>query len=108
MKNKDATERHRALAKKWLDKTITPAEQEEFAAWYNAEQDAPLSIPSSFAESEETHKARILYKINHAIRHEKWKINKNRPAKWISLAAACILLLAIPCTYFHIRNKRAK
>ena len=108
MKNKDAPERHRALAKKWLDKTITPAEQEEFAAWYNADQGAPFSIPSSFAESEEIHSARILYKINHAIRHEKWKINKIRPTKWYALAAACILLLAIPCAYFHIRNKKVK
>jgi len=108
MMDKDANDRYLVLARKWLDKTITPAEQEEFATWYNAGQGAPLNIPLSFAESEEAHKTRILYKINRAIRYENKGINKVRQMRWFSLTAACILLLAIPCAYFHIRNKKAK
>ncbi len=108
MKGKSTPERYKALAEKWLNKTITPAEAEEFSAWYNAGQDAPLDIPESFAESEEAHRERILYKINQAIKYDNWKINKISRPRWIYAAAACILLFLVPFAYFHIRNKKNK
>jgi len=82
-------DRYQELAKKWLDKTITPAEQEEFAAWYNAGQDAPVEIPSEFAENEEILRQRIFNKINHDIKAD----NKRRfgiPV-WLRYAAAVLL-----------------
>ena len=65
--------RYQELAKKWLNKTITPDEQAEFAAWYNADQDIPVDIPPAFAENEEVLRERILNKINRDI-----KKNNNR------------------------------
>lgn len=108
MENQDDLARYRELAKKWVDKTITPTEQEEFATWYNSGQDAQLDIPPSFAESEETHRSRILYKINRAIKYGNVEINNARARKWLSIAAAFIVMLCVPCAYFHIRKKMEK
>ena len=68
MEGKSKQERYQLLAKKWLDKTITPEEQKEFAAWYNKGQDDPINIPHSFAVDEISHKNRILDKINKLIK----------------------------------------
>ena len=108
MRSQDDLQRYEELAKKWLSNTITPAEKEEFSAWYNASQGAPLDIPSSFAESDEAHRQRILYNINKAIKIDGGKKNKVAHMRWLSIAAACILILGIPCAYFHIRNEKAK
>ncbi len=108
MKSHDDLQRYELLAKKWLDGTITEKEKKEFAAWYNVGQDAPLDIPASFAESEEAHRERILDNIRQAIKNDKAKINKMRPLRWLSVAAAFILILAVPYAYFHIRNKIEK
>ncbi|NLR67846.1 DUF4974 domain-containing protein [Chitinophaga varians] len=55
--------RYEELAEKWLKGTITPEEAEEYAAWYNAGQDAPVDIPASFAANEAEHEERIWRKI---------------------------------------------
>ncbi len=50
----------RDLAQKWLDGTITPEEEKEFASWYNRfDDEAELSIDKAFALNEITLKARI-------------------------------------------------
>ncbi|HJP62224.1 MAG TPA: FecR domain-containing protein [Mucilaginibacter sp.] len=108
MNGNGSEKRYQELAKKWLNKTIAPAEQEEFAAWYSAGQDKPLNIPDDFAEDEETHKARILAKINEAIKYDRRRGNKIKYLRWASIAAACLLLLSIPPVYFHLRKKIAK
>nr|WP_295864419.1 FecR family protein [uncultured Chitinophaga sp.] len=56
--------RYEALAEKWLQGTITPEEAQEYAAWYNAGQDAPVEIPASFAASEAEQEGRIWNKIS--------------------------------------------
>lgn len=93
--------RYQELAKKWLDKTITPDEQAEFAAWYNADQDAPVNIPSSFAENEDVLRERILNKINRDI-----KKNDNRfkiiVPLWLRVAASLLLFAGcFICYYVH-------
>ncbi|HVW95112.1 MAG TPA: FecR domain-containing protein [Mucilaginibacter sp.] len=94
-------DRYQELAKKWLDKTITRAEEEEFAAWYNADQNAPVFIPPAFAENEDELRKRILYKIRK-------KVNKDRrsvkiiPA-WV-FAAAALLLLAFGVIWYRIET----
>lgn len=105
MNSNGSLDRYQELAKKWLNKTITPAEQEEFAAWYNTGQDMPVDIPAGFAEDEESHRARILNKVNEAIKYDRSHRNKIRYIRWTSIAAACLLLLSIPPVYFHIRKK---
>jgi transmembrane sensor len=108
MNGNGSDERYQELAQKWLDKTITPTEQEEFAAWYNAGQDTPVDIPLDFAKDEQTHRARILNKVNKAIRYSGSGSNKIKYLRWASVAAACLLLLSIPPLYFHLRKKIAK
>ncbi|MCR8556465.1 FecR family protein [Mucilaginibacter sp. BJC16-A38] len=93
--------RYQELAKKWLDKTITPEEQAEFAAWYNQDQDNPVEIPEDFAENEEVLKERILNKINRDINQKNTRIRKTT-LRWLSVtSAAAILMLAIGFIYFH-------
>lgn len=82
--------RYQQLAKKWLDKTITPAEQEEFAAWYNAGQDEPVEIPVDFAGNEEILRRRILNKINHDIKADIRRGGGRIPV-WLRYAAAIVL-----------------
>ncbi|MDB5091526.1 MAG: hypothetical protein JWR09_5520 [Mucilaginibacter sp.] len=91
--------RYQELAKKWLNKTITPDEQAEFAAWYNADQDIPVDIPSAFAENEEVLRERILNKINRDI-----KKNNNRSKiiipTWLRVAAGILLFAGCFIYYF--------
>jgi transmembrane sensor len=97
MKGRNAEDRYRELATKWLNHTITPDEQEEFAAWYNAGQDAPVDMPSTFAENEDLLRERILNKVNQVI-----KKNNNRriiPPLWLSVAAGLLLLAGISIFY---------
>lgn len=108
MEDKTEQERYRQLAKKWLNKTITPGEQREFAAWYNKDQDDPIHIPNSFATDEISHKNRILDKINKLIKYDDHKTTHRGLPRWFSVAAAFLLILSVPVIYFHIRNKKMK
>ena len=90
--------RYRELAQKWLDGTITAAEKQEFAAWYNADQDAPVDIPSKFAESEDALRERILNKINSEIFDETSGHccrSDHSKQKAISIATSISLVIAI-------------
>ncbi len=102
MQGKITEERVKELAGKWLNKTITPDEQKEFADWYNSGQDFPVNIPSAFAENEEILKDRILSKINDAIRKDDKKNIFNLKI-WISIAASLLLAAGI---YFYVRNQQ--
>ena len=95
------------LAQKWLDGTITAAEKQEFAAWYNADQDAPVNIPSAFAESEEALRERILDKINNQI------FKTSRPAKkallWLtSIAASLLVVFIVAAIHFHLKKQHSQ
>lgn len=83
-------DRYQQLAKKWLDKTITPAEQEEFAAWYNSGQDEPVEIPVDFAGNEEILRQRILNKINHDIKADNTR-RRFSISVWLRFAAVILL-----------------
>lgn len=93
-------DRYQQLAKKWLDKTITPAEQEEFAAWYNSGQDNPVEIPPDFAESEEILRERILNKIKRDIKRDDRPSKKIIPV-WLRYAAAILLAGSLVCYYVN-------
>lgn len=93
--------RYQELAKKWLDKTITPDEQAEFAAWYNAGQDAPVNIPSSFAENDDILRERILSKINRDIKKNDNRFKIIVPV-WLRVAASLLLFAGcFICYYVH-------
>ncbi|NML39747.1 DUF4974 domain-containing protein [Chitinophaga sp. G-6-1-13] len=63
MSQEKAQSRYEELAEKWLKGTITPEEAKEYAAWYNAGQDAPVEIPASFAANEAEQEERLWRKI---------------------------------------------
>jgi transmembrane sensor len=91
--------RYQELAKKWLNKTITPDEQAEFAAWYNAGQDIPVDIPSTFAENEEVLRERILNKINRDIKKDNNRFKIIIPT-WLRVAAGILLFAGCFISYF--------
>jgi transmembrane sensor len=105
MQGKFTEDRIKELATKWLNNTITPDEQKEFSEWYNYGQEAPVNIPSAFAENEEVLKNRILSKINETISHDDKKIKHINPKLWISIAAS-LLLFAGFTFYYHLHNKQ--
>ncbi|SHM11535.1 FecR family protein [Mucilaginibacter sp. OK098] len=91
--------RYQELAKKWLNKTITPDEQAEFAAWYNADQDIPVDIPPTFAENEEVLRERILNKINRDIKKDNNRFKIIIPT-WLRVAAGILLFAGCFIYYF--------
>ncbi|MCO5949003.1 FecR family protein [Mucilaginibacter flavidus] len=97
--------RYHELAKKWLNNTITPAEQAEFAAWYNKGQDNPIEIPPTFAENDEALKQRILNKINREIKKDDSRVKKIMPM-WLRYAAS-ILLFAGCFICYYLQTHRA-
>ncbi len=108
MESKNTTERYQELAKKWLDNTITPAEKAEFAAWYNADQDIPVEIPSAFAENDEILKERILNKIKQAIEKNNSPVKKVLPARaWLKIAASLFLFASCFIIYRVYRHHAA-
>jgi transmembrane sensor len=100
--------RYQELATKWLDGSITPAEEQEFANWYNAGMDAPLLVPESFAASEEIHRQRLLNKIKADIKEEGVVSTRViRLRKWIAAAAAILILITTGLYYLLNTNKPA-
>ncbi|WP_295791458.1 FecR family protein [Mucilaginibacter sp.] len=97
--------RYHELAKKWLNNTITPAEQAEFAAWYNAGQDKPIEIPATFAENDEALKQRILNKISREIKKSNSHVTKIIPL-WLRYAAA-VFLFGGCFMYYYAHTHRA-
>lgn len=52
------------LAEKWLNGTITPEEEKEYAEWYNTiDADVILEIPSSIATDSEQHRQKIFQQL---------------------------------------------
>jgi transmembrane sensor len=103
MKHPNDLKRYQDLATKWLNKTITPAEEKEFAEWYNSNQDAPLNIPADFALDEDAHKARIYSKINEAIKSSP-KTKRIFPL-YLRYAAAAVVLALVSVTAFRMLHK---
>jgi len=99
--------RYRELAQKWLDGTITAAEKQEFAAWYNADQDTPVDIPSKFAESEDALRERILNKINSEIFDETSGRGRKTLVWLTSIAASVLIVLAGIVIHFHLKKQQS-
>lgn len=115
MSSKNPQIRYQELAKKWLDQTITPAEMEEFAEWYNADQQAAVNIPPDFADNEKILKLRIFNRITTVINSEP-VLTKRKNAGWLAIAASILLLAAFFTLFYrnstngnnHLITKRRK
>lgn len=93
---KTKNNRAKFLANKWLNKTITPEEEQEFNVWYRENQDEPINIPEEFAASEEEHRLRILYGIQNAVQQN---AEKQSPVvkiwKRLTVAASVVIVAGI-------------
>src|SRR5688572_15989026 len=89
--------RYQELAVKWLNGTITPEEEKEFADWFNAGSDEPILVPDTFAASEEAHRQRILDKIRQSIGAAPKKPVRLR--QW-AVAASIALVACTAAVYF--------
>lgn len=93
-------DRAKLLANKWLNKTITPEEEQEFNAWYQENLDEPVIIPEEFVASEEEHRLRIFQGIKDAVYKDAVRQNNIKQdtvvKKWLNriVAAASIIIVA--------------
>lgn len=96
--------RYEELASKWLDKTITPEEEQEFSNWFNGEQDQPLVVSAHFARDYELHKNRIFTKVLDKIGVEA------KPAfklwRYVPTIAAILVVAVATSIYFYVRENR--
>jgi ferric-dicitrate binding protein FerR (iron transport regulator) len=94
MQQESNEQRLNELAAKWLDGSITPEEAEEYARWYNAEQDAPVKVPEELAFSRERHHDRILQQVEAGIEKEGGKVSIRpvRLKRWLAAASVIALL----------------
>ena len=67
MEPENLIKKYLLLAEKWMNGTITPEEEREFAQWYNEDQNKEIVVPGSFVSGEEEHRQRILQQI-HSLR----------------------------------------
>ncbi len=70
MKPLSSEERYQELALKWLNNTITPDEQKEFAQWYNFGQDKNINLPENYASIEKVLEERIFSYIGNCFCNE--------------------------------------
>lgn len=95
-------EKERRLAEleaKWLNGTITPEEEKEYAQWYNEDDGAAIIIPSKAGANELEHKTRLLQHIAGKTYNRKALV---RRILLRSSAAAVLLLLIGAVVYKYV------
>lgn len=92
------------LAYKWLDGTLTDAEQLEFDSWFVQTNIEPLEIPSNIAENKEQYRQLIFSRI-------KKEIGTAKPhmvySLWPRIAVAASIILVIGAGVFFYTNRPA-
>ncbi|MCW3093000.1 MAG: fec operon regulator FecR [Ferruginibacter sp.] len=90
------------LSEKWLNGTITPEEEKEYAAWYNTiEPGAVLEVPASIATDSEQHRKKILQQINFL----KTPVVPMYKRVWRRVAVAAAIIIIAGSAYLHFDNK---
>lgn len=82
------------LAEKWMNGSISPEEEQEYAQWYNNVAGQELEVDPSFAESFEDHSAYILGKINERKRPLARKVSIKIKMIRIAAAASIVFIIA--------------
>ncbi|MGX5687845.1 FecR family protein [Arcticibacter tournemirensis] len=97
MDNEQVDKRYLDLAEKWMTGKITPEEEAEFAAWYNAGQDKPVTVSSEFARDERSQKERMLATVDWTGSEKRGLIVrlKSWPFRRVAASVALILSLCI-------------
>jgi len=101
MENKNPDQRYIELSEKWLDGTISPEEEKEYADWYKTiEADFILEIPADIAPNREQHRQKILDQIRQKIVPViPMYIRFLKP-----LAVATVLLFITGAAYFYFNS----
>lgn len=97
-------ERYRELAAKWLNKTISSSEAEEFAQWYNSDQAEEIVLSDDFVAGEEELRLRIFDAINEQISPLEYNSGANH-RKWYAAAAVIVILLSTSLYFFSDNSK---
>ncbi|WP_119079151.1 FecR family protein [Chitinophaga alhagiae] len=88
--------RYEELAAKWLNGTITPEEEKEFAGWFNDGNSGPMLVPEALGSSEEAHRRRLLNKVRQAAGLQHGKTVRMR--RW-AIAASLALVAGAAALY---------
>lgn len=96
-------ERIAELAKRWLDGSITPAEEEEFSDWYNHYPDDVVELAPGFAGSVDELKQRSFALLEEKIGAGKEK--NVRDLRWVRYAAAAILIFIVGAYLWNYTQK---
>jgi transmembrane sensor len=91
------------LATKWIDKSISPEEEQVFNTWYEEGQDEPLYIRPDFARSAEIHKERIYQQVMDGLAADNTPIRK---LWWPVPLAAVVLILICSAAYFYLQSPK--
>ncbi|WP_343702088.1 FecR domain-containing protein [Chitinophaga sp.] len=102
MQSSHQEQRYEELAAKWLNGTITPEEEKEFAGWFNAGNSGPMLVPEELGASEEEHRRRLLGKVRQAAGLQRGKTVRLR--RW---AVAASLALVAGAAAFYLRKPAA-
>lgn len=89
------------LIEKYLDGSITPAEEEQLMAWYQEHHDADVEWPSANEDEEEAVRLRMFMRLQEQIDVPLTRtITAKRRWYYMSAAAAVLLILGL-ATYFY-------
>lgn len=102
MQSSNQEQRYEELAAKWLNGTITPEEEKEFAGWFNAGNSGPMPVPEELGASEEEHRKRLLGKVRQAAGLQRGKTVRLR--RW---AVAASLALVAGAAAFYLMKPSA-
>jgi ferric-dicitrate binding protein FerR (iron transport regulator) len=116
MEPENLIKKYQQLAEKWMNGTITPEEEREFAQWYNEDQNKEIEVPRSFVPGEEEHGQRILQQI-HSLRAmaESSMTAEPFPARrrirvgtWLAAASVLLILVSVAVIWSFYGNSPVK
>lgn len=96
-------ERYQELAAKWLNKTISSSEAEEFARWYNSDQTEDIVLSDDFVSSEEELRSRIFDAINEQISPVEHNSGANL-RKWYAAAAVITIIMSVSLYFYSDKS----
>jgi len=94
----------KALAEKWMQGTLSPAERAIFESWYNQAEATDIQWPG--AETEEELQNRIYNHISSELKAEN-ETGRTSSMRWWQVAAAAVVVLAAAIAWYFNSNTAA-
>jgi ferric-dicitrate binding protein FerR (iron transport regulator) len=115
MEPENLIQKYLYLAEKWMNGTITPEEEREFAQWYNKDQNKEIVVPRSFVSGEDEHGQRILQRIHSLksmgepdITPESFPARRHIRVRTLLAAASVLLVMVSATAWLLYGNPRGK